>query len=51
MTINPVDDLLQIHWTTLSRSKSKDLYSLIAYKPSKKAEVIYDAGLFNCTRL
>ena len=51
MTINPGDDLLQTHWTTLSRSKSKDLDSLIAYKLSKKAEVIYDARLFNCTCL
>lgn len=49
--VNLVDNLLRIHWTTLSGTVAIERTSLWVYNRSIKAEVIYDAGLFNCKRL
>lgn len=49
--VNRVGNLLCIHWTTLSGTVAIERTSLWVYNRSIKAEVIYDAGLFNCERL
>ena len=50
--VYPVDDMLHIHWTTLSGSYTKDFWIHFTYtNRSTKAEMIYEGGLSNCVNL